>query len=50
MNACSDDKDGFIMFGFCKKGRLLVVFHSLKENEIRIISARLGRKNELQLL
>ncbi len=46
----SDDEDRFIMLGFSKKARLLVVCHCLRENEtkIRIISARPATKNESQ--
>ncbi len=46
----SDNEDRFIMLGFSKKARLLVVCHCLKESEtkIRIISARPATKNESQ--
>ncbi len=47
-NTHSVEEDRFIMLGFSKKARLLVVCHCLKENEtkIRIISARPATKTE----
>ena len=42
----SDDEDRFILLGSTYRGRLLVVVHTERGDNIRIISARLATRTE----
>jgi uncharacterized DUF497 family protein len=42
----SEDEDRFILIGYSKNNRLLVVVHTDRNNRTRIISARLATKKE----
>ncbi len=42
----SDDEDRFILLGSTYQGRLLVVVHTERGDNIRIISARLATRTE----
>jgi len=42
----SDDEDRFIMIGFSKRGRLLVVWHTDRNDVTRLISARTANQLE----
>ncbi|NJK45091.1 MAG: BrnT family toxin [Pleurocapsa sp. SU_196_0] len=42
----SDDEDRYIILGQSKRGRLLVVVHTYREPNIRLISARAATKHE----
>ncbi|HPG41851.1 MAG TPA: BrnT family toxin [bacterium] len=42
----SEDEERFILLGYSEKNRLIVVVHTDRQNQIRIISARRASKNE----
>lgn len=42
----SDEEDRFVLLGESFRGRLLVVVHTVREDRIRIISARLSTRKE----
>ena len=42
----SEFEDRFILLGYSKNDRLIVVVHTDRQNRIRIISARLATKRE----
>jgi uncharacterized DUF497 family protein len=42
----SEDEDRFILLGYSEKNRLLVVVHTDRNNQIRIVSARRATKKE----
>lgn len=42
----SDDEDRYLTLGFSDRGRLLVVWHTDRDDAIRIIGARLPEKRE----
>ena len=44
--AHSDDEDRFVLLGAARSGRLVVVVHTVRDDAIRIISARLATRGE----
>jgi len=42
----SDDENRFVIIGISHKNRLLVVIHTERNDDVRIISARKATKNE----
>jgi len=46
--AHSEDEAHFVLMGLSARGRLLVVSHAERDNNIRIISARLATRHERQ--
>lgn len=44
----SDSEDRFLTLGFSDRGRLLIVWHTDRNNAIRIIGARKPERNEVQ--
>lgn len=42
----SDEENRFIITGFSKRGRQIIVVHTDRDDKIRIISARLATPNE----
>ncbi len=42
----SEDEERFILLGYSEKNRLIVVVHTERQNQIRIISARRASKKE----